>query len=71
VCSDKALRLPGKASGAGVGALLRETNMERVPEPEMMSAEEEATVYELADFSKVNQAFAKRVMELVPLRRVS
>jgi ubiquinone/menaquinone biosynthesis C-methylase UbiE len=66
VCSDKALRLPGKASGAGVGALLRETNMERVPEPEIMSAEEEATVYELADFSKVNQAFAKRVMELVP-----
>lgn len=45
---------------------LRETTMERVPEPEIMSAEEEAKVYELADFSKVNEAFAKRVADLVP-----
>lgn len=40
--------------------------MERVPEPEMMSAEEEAEVYELADFSKVNQTFAERAAELAP-----
>lgn len=39
--------------------------MERIPEPEMMSAEEEARVYEHADFSQVNQAFAERVVELV------
>jgi len=30
-----------------------------------MGAEEEATVYNLADFSEVNQAFANRVLELV------
>ena len=41
-------------------------NMERIPEPEIMGAEEEATVYDLADFSEVNQAFANRVLELVP-----
>ncbi len=40
-------------------------NMERIPEPEIMGAEEEATVYNLADFSEVNQAFANRVLELV------
>jgi len=28
------------------------------PEPEIMGAEEEATVYNLADFSEINQAFA-------------
>jgi len=41
-------------------------NMERIPEPEIMGAEEEAKVYDLADFSGVNQAFANRVLELVP-----
>lgn len=40
--------------------------MKRIPEPEIMGAEEEATVYELADFSEVNQAFANRVLEVVP-----
>lgn len=40
--------------------------MERIPEPEIMGAEEEAKVYDLADFSEVNQAFANRVLELVP-----
>jgi len=40
-------------------------NMERIPEPEIMGAEEEATVYNLADFSEINQAFANRVLELV------
>lgn len=39
--------------------------MERVLEPEIMGAEEEAKVYDLADFSEVNQAFANRVLELV------
>lgn len=41
-------------------------DMERIPEPEIMGAEEEARVYDLADFSEVNQAFANRVLELVP-----
>jgi Methylase involved in ubiquinone/menaquinone biosynthesis len=41
-------------------------SMERIPEPEIMGAEEEAKVYDLADFSEVNQAFANRVLELVP-----
>jgi len=41
-------------------------SMERIPEPEIMGAEEEATVYDLADFSEVNQAFANRVLDLVP-----
>jgi len=40
--------------------------MERVPEPEIMGIEEEAKVYDMADFSVVNQAFANRVLELVP-----
>jgi ubiquinone/menaquinone biosynthesis C-methylase UbiE len=40
--------------------------MERIPEPEIMGVEEEATVYDLADFSEVNQAFANRVLEQVP-----
>jgi len=39
--------------------------MERIPEPEIMGAEEEAKVYDLADFADVNQAFANRVLELV------
>jgi len=39
--------------------------MERIPEPEIMGAEEESTVYDLADFSEVNQAFANRVSDLV------
>ena len=38
--------------------------MERIPEPEIMSAEEEAKVYDLADFSEVNQEFAERVVEV-------
>ena len=41
-------------------------NMKRIPEPEIMGAKEEATVYDLADFSEVNQAFANRVLDLVP-----
>jgi|LQYC01.1.fsa_nt_gi Methylase involved in ubiquinone/menaquinone biosynthesis len=40
-------------------------SMERIPEPEIMGAEEEAKVYDLADFSEVNQAFANRVLDLV------
>ncbi len=40
--------------------------MERIPEPEIMSAEDEAKVYALADFSDVNQAFADRLFELIP-----
>ena len=40
--------------------------MKRIPEPEIMGAEEEATVYDVADFSEVNQAFANRVLEVVP-----
>ena len=40
--------------------------MERTHEPEIMSIEEEAKVYDLADFSEVNQAFANRVLELAP-----
>jgi ubiquinone/menaquinone biosynthesis C-methylase UbiE len=40
--------------------------MERVPEPEMMAGEEEAKVYSQADFSEVNQAFAERVLEVIP-----
>ena len=42
-------------------------DMERIPEPEIMGAEEEAKVYNLADFFVgVNQAFADRVLDLVP-----
>jgi ubiquinone/menaquinone biosynthesis C-methylase UbiE len=41
-------------------------SMERIPEPEIMGAEEEAKVYNVADFSGVNQAFANRVLDLVP-----
>ncbi|HPD61383.1 MAG TPA: class I SAM-dependent methyltransferase [Thermodesulfobacteriota bacterium] len=40
--------------------------MERIPEPEIMGAEDEAKVYDLADFSEVNQEVANRVLELVP-----
>ena len=40
--------------------------MRRIPEPEIMGEDAEAKVYELADFSEVNQAFAERVVELVP-----
>ncbi|MCX8012084.1 MAG: class I SAM-dependent methyltransferase [Desulfobacterota bacterium] len=40
--------------------------MKRIPEPEIMSSKEEARVYREADFSEVNQAFACRVLEIVP-----
>ena len=40
--------------------------MKRIPEPEIMSAEEEAKVYALADFVSVNQSFADRLFELIP-----
>ena len=40
--------------------------MRRVPEPEIMGEDAEAKVYELADFSEVNQAFAERLVEIVP-----
>lgn len=40
--------------------------MKRTPEPEIMGEDAEAKVYELADFSEVNQAFAERVVEMVP-----
>jgi ubiquinone/menaquinone biosynthesis C-methylase UbiE len=39
--------------------------MERIPEPEIMGAEKEAKVYDLADFSEVNQSFANRALEMV------
>jgi len=40
--------------------------MKRTPEPEIMGEDAEAKVYELADFSEVNQAFAERVVEIMP-----
>ena len=40
--------------------------MRRTPEPEIMGEDAEAKVYELADFSEVNQAFAERVVGLAP-----
>jgi len=40
--------------------------MKRIPEPEIMGIEEEARVYDMADFSSVNQAFANRLLEIVP-----
>jgi len=40
--------------------------MRRTLEPEIMGEDIEAKVYELADFSEVNQAFAERVVEMVP-----
>ena len=40
--------------------------MKRIPEPEIMRIEEEAKVYDLADFSLVNQAFANRLFKIVP-----
>jgi len=40
--------------------------MKRTPEPEIMGEDAEAKVYELADFSGVNQAFAERLIEMVP-----
>jgi ubiquinone/menaquinone biosynthesis C-methylase UbiE len=40
--------------------------MKRTPEPEIMGEDAEAKVYELADFSGVNQAFAERLVELAP-----
>ena len=43
--------------------------MKRIPEPEIMSIEEEAKVYALADFASVNQSFADRLLELRPQPR--
>ena len=40
--------------------------MRRTLEPEIKGEDIEAKVYELADFSEVNQAFAERVVEMVP-----
>ena len=40
--------------------------MRRTPEPEIMGEDAEAKVYELADFSEVNQAFAERTVEMAP-----
>ena len=40
--------------------------MKRIPEPEIMSIEEEATVYALADFASVNQSFVDRLLEVLP-----
>jgi len=40
--------------------------MKRTPEPEIMGEDAEAKVYELADFSEVNQTFAERVVTMVP-----
>lgn len=39
---------------------------ERLPEPEPMDLEEEASAYAAADFSEVNEAFVERLVELAP-----
>ena len=45
------------------------THMPRQPEPEYMDGIEEAEAYAESDFSEVNQAFVRRLFELVPDER--
>jgi ubiquinone/menaquinone biosynthesis C-methylase UbiE len=45
---------------------MKRLHMKRTPEPEIMGEDAEAKVYELADFSEVNQAFAERAVEMMP-----
>ena len=49
--------------------MTRRTQIERIPEPEVMDDTEEALVYDEADFSRVNRCCARRIARLLDAER--